>query len=737
MTPLALPHGYSLLQRLSTKPDGDVVLAERESRRFVLRLGRQSVEEVRSELTLLAEFRHPDLAELTDHGPLPGGGVFVARPYVEGLELEEWAQGRSPEAVAEVVARLVPPLMALHRAGWVHGDVKATNVVVRSGDRPVLLDFGLATKDRGPVGGTEFYLAPELITGGTRTPASDAFALGVLLQRLIAPTSVSPQAFYGLFPSRPYLEALGLDVAVLPEWSRDLVVGLTARDPERRTHLSSVGRMLGARLGFELDAPVEAPWNVSDLVGRMGWFDARSRDDLEPSEPGSRRTWWLAREAADAEALYRAVRVRLSLRNANESGLRLSELCQCETAGELLESVDTRLASLVGTTALFVDEDSPWSRRALRLLEGGARSNPNHSGLLVLAAFPPPDETWSVQDVPDLDPSEVVAHVVERHGAGSRSAAEKIAAVARTRSELVATIEDAAARGRLLVTDEGWNLVPGTELRPLGGLEVRTDSERLVLEALELLDRPATFGALQRVLESSADELTETARELIERGLMRANGTGRLVARRRGTFAPDARTPGMITRAVEELRAEGTDTLRIAVLRSIAEHETQRTDSDSPALEELLPLLEEVRASGSPERVLALVDEWESLAPGPLHFRSDSSASMRGSMSVVHRSRNERSTSGNRRMPNQRARSSSRERESPSSRTAHEKRSSCSTVRRRSTRRLRRAPSLNASFSWADKERTRKCWSSPKTRGCSAVALFPDAWDGRCARRSR
>jgi serine/threonine-protein kinase len=101
------------------------------------------------------------------------------------------------------VLELCAALEHLHRAGWVHGDVNPSNILVEpgvsssdagaSGFGPVhalLCDFGVARPpgEPGPVRGTHAYMAPEQVRGEPWSAATDVFALGVVLWELAAGT---------------------------------------------------------------------------------------------------------------------------------------------------------------------------------------------------------------------------------------------------------------------------------------------------------------------------------------------------------------------------------------------------------------------------------------------------------------------------------------------------------------------------------------------------------------------
>ena len=91
-----------------------------------------------------------------------------------------------PQALA-IVRTACDAAAHLHREGWVHGDINPGNLVVDQ-DRAVLIDLGVARKSGagGTVRGTHAYMAPEQVRGEAWTPATDVFALGVVLWELAA-----------------------------------------------------------------------------------------------------------------------------------------------------------------------------------------------------------------------------------------------------------------------------------------------------------------------------------------------------------------------------------------------------------------------------------------------------------------------------------------------------------------------------------------------------------------------
>lgn len=97
----------------------------------------------------------------------------------------------SPREAALIGVDLCHALASIHRAGLLHRDVKANNVMREEGGRIVLMDFGsgrhIPADDESncDLAGTPLYFAPELFTGGAPSVASDIYSLGVLLFHLV------------------------------------------------------------------------------------------------------------------------------------------------------------------------------------------------------------------------------------------------------------------------------------------------------------------------------------------------------------------------------------------------------------------------------------------------------------------------------------------------------------------------------------------------------------------------
>ena len=141
-----------------------------------------------------AGLAHPHLVAVLDSGSAAGRLYLVTR-YVDGVPLSRLLDTGplGSGAVVRLAAGVGSALDALHRRGLLHRDVKPENILVDSGGRSHLTDFGVARGEAdtaltstGRVVGTVDYLAPEVIRGEPATPASDVYALGCVVHACLA-----------------------------------------------------------------------------------------------------------------------------------------------------------------------------------------------------------------------------------------------------------------------------------------------------------------------------------------------------------------------------------------------------------------------------------------------------------------------------------------------------------------------------------------------------------------------
>lgn len=163
----------------------DLKLAPEERQSLSLRM--------RQEAKASARVAHPHIVTLFDMGESPELGVYLVFEHAEGITLKSrLARGPlSPAAAAQLALELGDALTTAHRAGVLHRDVKPENILLtKTGAK--IADFGVAripestlTKG-GIILGTPAYSAPESVTNGEHSPASDQFSLASTLYEAIS-----------------------------------------------------------------------------------------------------------------------------------------------------------------------------------------------------------------------------------------------------------------------------------------------------------------------------------------------------------------------------------------------------------------------------------------------------------------------------------------------------------------------------------------------------------------------
>jgi len=264
--------------------------------------------------------------------------AFLTMEYLDGITLASWIAQSGPPSRKEalpIALDICEGLQLIHRQGIVHRDLKSANIMLCSREgrrRAVVMDFGLAfdsiqdlrTPDAstasavsagtgpGVILGTPAYMAPEQFEGKPVSPATDIYALGVVLYEI----------FTGL---HPYEAATPVGAAIrrarrpapvssihraMPRHFDRVVEQCLEYEPERRFQSAEqvAGALRAGPLNFH-NLALDRPWLVRFAAalllafvawGLFAWW--QTRQYYHPSAEAER--WYRAGLASLREASY-------------------------------------------------------------------------------------------------------------------------------------------------------------------------------------------------------------------------------------------------------------------------------------------------------------------------------------------------------------------------------------------------------------------------------------------------
>lgn len=223
---------YTLLKQLGRGGMGSVYLARDQQldRQVAIKFpefdqggdaAEFAIERFYREARSMATVLHSNLCPIYDVGEFDRRH-YLTMAYVDGPSLSEASDGLTQEEAIQIVRTISAALQKAHDSGIVHRDLKPSNVMLNSDGEPIVMDFGLASRQSpmeaeitqsGTIIGSPAYMAPEQVEAASDQigPRTDVYALGVILYQLLtgrrpfegSGMSVLGQISSGRRPARP------------------------------------------------------------------------------------------------------------------------------------------------------------------------------------------------------------------------------------------------------------------------------------------------------------------------------------------------------------------------------------------------------------------------------------------------------------------------------------------------------------------------------------------------------
>ncbi len=230
----------------------------KRQQRIAIKCAKLGYERLSPELHGALKVRHPNVClvneihtAVTDLGELD----FLTMEFLDGETLfSRLSRGKLEHNEALNLARqLCAGLAEAHRCGVLHLDLKPANIILSFGKnkdlRAVITDFGLAVDQDGNtdlIGGTPSYMAPELKQDGSASPASDIYALGVILHEIVTGSKPFPEVANSNADAHLYAVS-GRLIKKLPRIWADAILPCLETRPEKRPSAEQILAVLNRK----------------------------------------------------------------------------------------------------------------------------------------------------------------------------------------------------------------------------------------------------------------------------------------------------------------------------------------------------------------------------------------------------------------------------------------------------------------------------------------------------------
>ncbi len=297
--------GYTVDQYVSSGASGFVFKAHRSDGQFQREvaikflnqtiLPDEGIQRFYLERHILAQLRHPNIAQLYDAGMTPGGVPFFIMEFVNGDTLEQYLKENqlSLDQKLALFRKIVDAVQHAHELQIIHRDIKLSNIMVSAEGEPRLIDFGIAKSEQldkefqfsqDPL--TLQFASPEQILKAPVTQRSDVYQLGIILYYLLTgkypfedvdKLSIEARMRQGHTAASPYkrLQQLGhRALAAKVKGDVDAIV-LKCMANEAEARYSNACELFADLIRYQQGQPIVARENTADY--RIAKFVLRNR----------------------------------------------------------------------------------------------------------------------------------------------------------------------------------------------------------------------------------------------------------------------------------------------------------------------------------------------------------------------------------------------------------------------------------------------------------------------------
>ena len=223
----------------------------------------EAFERFKMELKLARRIRHRNVVQSFDLG-FADGYPYISMEYIDADNLSRHLQRKekfNEDSALSIFRQVLRGLRAAHALGIIHRDIKPENILLNKDGVAFITDFGIATTAdrvrRREIAGTPDYMAPEQLRGEDVLPASDLYACGVMLYRMVAgslPFRASTLA--GVIGARLHDDPQPLTDSDVSIEVQELIESLLRRDVHERPqtadevleHVDVIARLKQARV---------------------------------------------------------------------------------------------------------------------------------------------------------------------------------------------------------------------------------------------------------------------------------------------------------------------------------------------------------------------------------------------------------------------------------------------------------------------------------------------------------